>query len=170
MNVLFADIENEGIIGLDFLKEHNFDLMLTQSCLKISNEKIRCFANSRDAQPTCCRIIVTKHCTIPPETEMLIEGHPAGVIDKNSTGMVEVDAGFLHKKGLLVAKALVCSSNGTIPIRIANPYNESISLNKHTVVTTYESLEPEELVSVNATQSNATQSKTTQSNATQSHA
>ena len=167
MNVLFADIENEGIIGLDFLKEHNCDLMLTQSCLKISNEKIRCFANSRDAQPTCCRIVVTKHCTIPPETEMLIEGHPAGVIDKNSTGLVEVDTGFLHKKGLLVAKALVCPSNGTVPIRIANPYNESISLNKHTVVATYESLEPEELVSVNATQSNVTQSNVTQSNAMQ---
>ena len=170
MNVLFADIEKKGIIGLDFLKEHNCDLMLTQSCLKISNEKIRCFANSRDAQPTCCRIIVTKHCTIPPETEMLIEGHPAGVIDKNSTGLVEVDTGFLHKKELLVAKALGCTSNGTVPICIANPYNESISLNKDTVVATYKSLKPEELVSVNATQSNAMPSNTTQSNATQSNA
>ena len=73
----------------------------------------------------------------------------------------------MHKKGLLVAKALVCPSNGTVPIRIANPYNESISLNKHTVVASYESLEPEELVSVNVTQSNITQSNVTQSNATQ---
>ena len=42
---------------------------------------------------------------------------------------------------------------------------KAFSLNKHTVVATYESLEPEELVSVNATQSNAMPSNTTQSNA-----
>ena len=70
----------------------------------------------------------------------------------------------------MVAKALVCPSNGTVPIRIANPYNESISLNKHTVVATYESIEPEGIVSVIATQLNVTQSNAMPSDAMQSNA
>ena len=41
--VLFADIENEGILGMDFLTAHQCDLMLTQNYIKIKKEKIRCF-------------------------------------------------------------------------------------------------------------------------------
>ena len=84
---------------------------------------------------------------------MLVEGFTTNVIDRHSTGLIEVDTNFLHKKGLLVAKALVCPSDGTVPIRIANPYKRSFTLNKHTIVATYESLEAEELLTVNATQS-----------------
>ena len=109
--------------------------------------------NSRNAQPTCCRVAVSENFTIPSETEMLVEGFTTNVIDRHSTGLIEVDTKFLHKKGLLVAKALVCPSNGTVPIRIANPYNQSCTLNKHTIVATYEPLEAEELLTVNATQS-----------------
>ena len=119
---LFADIEDEGILGMDFLTAHQCDLMLTQSYLKIKREKIRCFANSRNAQTTCCRVAISEHFTIPPETEMLVEGFTTNVIDRHSTGLIEVDTKFLHKKGLLVAKALVCPSAGTVPIRLANPY------------------------------------------------
>ena len=152
INILFADIENEGILGLDFLRDHNCDLMLTQNCLKIRNDKIRCFASSRDAQPTCCRVFVSEYCIIPPETEMLVQGFITGIIDRRGSGVIEVDTNFLHKKGLLVAKALVSPSDGTIPLRIANPYDESVTLNKHTLVATYEALDSEELISVNATQ------------------
>ena len=84
---------------------------------------------------------------------MLVEGFTTNVIDRHSTGLIEVDTKFLHKKGLLVAKALVCPSDGTVPIRIANPYKQSFTLNRHTIVVTYEPLEAEELLAVNATQS-----------------
>ena len=143
-------MENEGILGMDFLTVHQYDLMLTHNCMKIKREKIRCFANSRNAKPTCCRVTVSENLTIPPETEMLVKGFTTNVIDRHSTGLTEVDTNFLHKKGLLVAKALICVSNGTFPIRLANPYNQSYNLNKHT---TYELLEAEELLTVNATKS-----------------
>ena len=137
---LFADIENEGILGMDFLTAHQYDLMLTQSYLKIKREKIRCFANSRNAQPTClvaiselftippetegfttsrnaqptcCWVAILEHFTIPPETVMLVEGLTTNVIDRHSTGLIEVDTEFLNKEGLLVAKALVCPSDET---------------------------------------------------------
>ena len=67
-----------------------------------------------------------------------------GVIDKGGT-----DTKFLHTKGLLVAKALVC----TVPVRIVNPDAQSCKLYKNTIVATYEPNEPEQLISVNTTQS-----------------
>ena len=43
-----------------------------------------------------------------------------------------------------MTKALVCPETGIVPILIANPYLQSCELNKHTVVATYEPLEPQE--------------------------
>ncbi|MCG7878981.1 MAG: retroviral-like aspartic protease family protein, partial [Candidatus Thiodiazotropha taylori] len=151
--VLVANIENDGILGMDFLTAHQCDLMLTQKLLKIKGEKVRCFANSREAQPTCCRVAISEYVVVPPGTEMVVEGFITDVMDRRGTGLVEVDTGFLHKKGLLVAKSLVCPSYGTIPIRIANPYDEKQAINKHTVVATYEPIEPSEIQRVDATQS-----------------
>ena len=84
--------------------------------------------------------------------ELLVQGFTTGTIDRRGSGVIEVDTNFLHKKGLLVAKALVSPSDVTIPLHIANPYDESVTLNKHTLVATYEALDSEELISVNATQ------------------
>ena len=145
-NVLIASIENEGILGMDFLTTHHCDLMLSQQCMKLNGEKVRCFPNSREAQPTCCRVAISEYVEIPPETEVVVQGFVTGTVDRRKTGLVEVDTKFLHKKGLLVAKALVCPSDGIIPIRIANPYEEKFQINKHTVVATYEPLDPPELV------------------------
>ena len=69
-------------------------------------------------------------------------GFTTDVIQR-STGLVEVDTKFLHKRGLLVTKVLVCPETGIVPIRIANPYLQSCELNKHTVVATYGPLEPQ---------------------------
>ena len=60
----------------------------------------------------------------------------------------------MHTKGLLVAKALVCPTTGTVPVRTANPYAQSCKLYKNTIVATYEPIEPEQHVSVNVDQSN----------------
>lgn len=140
-NVLVADIENDGILGMDFLTAHRCDLILSEQYMKINGEKVRCFANSRNAQPRCCRVAVLDHVEIPPETEMVVEGFPKDTIDKRSTGLLEVDTKFLHTKGLLVAKALVCPTTGVVPVRIANPYSQSCKIYKNTVIASYEPLE-----------------------------
>ena len=125
--------------------------MLSRQFLKVNGEKIRYFASSREAQARCCRIAVSKFTVIPPRTEIVVEGFPTSTIDRRATGLLETDSKFLHKKGLLVAKALVCPETGTVPVRIANLYHQKIELNKHAIVATFEPLEPEELLSVIAT-------------------
>ena len=138
---------------MDFLKAHKCDLVLTRQILKVNGEEILCFANSRNAQPQCCRVAVLEPVEIPPGTEMIVVVYTKGIIDRNGTGLIEADTKFLHTKGLLVAKALVCPTTGTVPIRFANPYAQSYKLYKDTIVASYEAVEPEQLVSVSKVQS-----------------
>ena len=150
---LIADIENDGILGMDFFKTHKCDLVLTRQILKINGEEILWFANSRNAQPRCCRVAILEPVIIPPETEIVVPGYTKGMIDKRGTVLVEADTNFMLTKGLLVAKALVCPLTGTMPLRIANPYKQSCKLYKNTIVASYEPIEPVPLLSVNHAQS-----------------
>ena len=157
-NVLIADIENDGILRMDFLAAHKCVIMLTRKLMRIKCEEILCFANSRDVQPRCCRVAVLEPVVIPPEPEIVESGYTRSLIDNSGTGLIEADEKFMKAKakGLLVAKALVCSRTGTMPIRIANPYSQSFKLYKNTIVASYEPLEPVQLLSVNSTQSKST--------------
>ena len=150
--LLVADIENDGIIGMDFLKAHHCDFVLTRQILKVNGEEVLCFANSRSAQPRCCRVAILELVEIPPECEIIVPGYTKGVINKIGTGLIEADNKFFQNKGLVVAKALVCPTTGTVPIRIANPYAQSYKLYKNTIVASYEPVETEQLVPVNKVQ------------------
>ena len=68
---------------------------------------------------------------------MIVPGYTKGVINKNGTGLIEADNKFLQNKSLIVAKALVCPTTGTMPLRIANPYAQSY-MYKNTIVASYE--------------------------------
>ena len=72
--VLTADTDSEGILGMDFLTNNRCNLMLSRQFMKVNGVKIQCFANSREAQPRCCRIAISEHVEIPLETEMVVEG------------------------------------------------------------------------------------------------
>ena len=158
--VLLADIENEGILGMDFLKTHKCDLMLSSHIMKLNKEEILCFQSSTNATPRCCRISVLDHIEIPPDTEVVVPAYVRGVIDRKGSGVIEADSKFLQTKGLLVAKALVCPLTGTVPVRIANPYEHSYKLYKNTIVASYEPIEPEQIVSVNCSRANENISET----------
>ena len=52
--LLIADIENDGILGMEFLRTLHCDLVLSRQVMKVNGEEVLCFANSRNAQPRCC--------------------------------------------------------------------------------------------------------------------
>ncbi|MEW8546309.1 MAG: hypothetical protein AB2693_22560 [Candidatus Thiodiazotropha sp.] len=52
---LIADIENDVILGMNFLTSQKCGLEILQQMLKINGKEILCFANSRTAQSKCCR-------------------------------------------------------------------------------------------------------------------
>ena len=141
-DVLFADVKNDGILGMDFLTKHRCDMFLSKNHLILNGEKI--------ALSTCCRIAILESVEVPPECEIIVQGRPMDRIDKNSTGVVEATERFVNRSGLLIAKALVCPEFGTIPLRIMNLNSESFMLHKNTVAAMYEPVETEKLEKVNS--------------------
>ena len=119
-DVLFADVKNDGILGMDFLMKHRCDMFLSKNHLILNGEKIACFHNSVEAISTCCRIAILESVEVPPECEIIVRGRTMDTIDKNSTGVVEATEYFVNRSGLLIAKALVCPEFGTVPLRIMN--------------------------------------------------
>ncbi|MEW8547949.1 MAG: hypothetical protein AB2693_30960 [Candidatus Thiodiazotropha sp.] len=100
-----------------------------------------------------------------PLGEMVISVYTNGFIDKSGTGLIEADTKFMHSKGLLVAKALVRPTTGTVPVCIANPYSQSCKLYNNTMVASFEPIEPVQLLSMKNTQSEESAPSTCSNNA-----
>ena len=66
--------------------------------MKVNGEEVLCFANSRNAQPRCCRVAVLEPVEIPPESEMIVPGYTKGVIAKSGTDLIEADKKFCIRK------------------------------------------------------------------------
>ena len=139
-NVLFADVKNDGIIGMDLLTKHRCDMFLSKNYLLLNGKKIACF-RSVDALPTCSRIAILETIEVPPECEILVMGQPLDAVDSNGAGVLEASESFINRSGLLIAKALVCPEFGTVPLRIMNLNNEPYKLHKNTIAAMYEPVE-----------------------------
>ena len=100
-NVLIADINNDAILGIDFLTANNCDVLLSKSCLDVQGDKIPCFRYSNEIS-TCCRITVSENIVIPPGTEMIVPGRPTGQINK-CAAILEPTNTFVEKQGLMIA-------------------------------------------------------------------
>ena len=140
--ILFADIKNDGILGMDFLGNHSCDVLLSKDHLVLNGERITCFRNTENAPPVSCRIALLESVEIPPECEIIVKGRPLDRFDKDGVGVLESSDNLTARYGLLVAKALVCPKRGTVPLRIMNMNHEPIYLYKNTVTAIYEPVQP----------------------------
>lgn len=135
-DVLIADIQNDVILGIDFLTKHKCDVLLSKNCLDVQGDKIPCFRYSNDVF-TCCRIAVSDHAVVPPGTEIIVPGRPMGHISK-SPNVLEPTQHFVEKQGLLIARSLVDPAKGVVPLRVLNLPNEPCKIYKNTIAATCE--------------------------------
>ena len=84
---------------MDFLKAYQCDLVLTRQIMKINGEEILCFVNSRNVQPTCCRVAVLEPTEIPPKSKTIVSGYTKGIIDKSGTCLIEAYPDFSNSLG-----------------------------------------------------------------------
>ena len=140
---LFADIKNDGILGIDFLSTNGCDVLLSKDHLLLNGERIACFRSNVDAEPTCCRIALAENIEIPPDCEIIVKGRPIDMFDKDGVGILEASEALATRYGLMVAKALVCPKMGSVPLRIMNILDKPCFLRKNTVTATYEPVETE---------------------------
>ena len=85
--ILFADIKNDGIIGIDFLTANRCDVLLSKDHLVLNGEKIACYRSTKDANPSCCRIALMENVQVPPGSEMIVQSRPLDGFDKDGVGI-----------------------------------------------------------------------------------
>ena len=132
-DVWVAEIELDGIIGMDFIKEHNCRLTLGQgrSELTLSGNVTGC--KGIDQLPKCARVAAKVTTVIPPRSESLI---PAKLIDSCGGAPLAITEGqerFTKRSQLLVARALVDLSGDVVPLRLLNPTDQPQTVYQDTI-------------------------------------
>ena len=125
-----ADIREDGIIGLDFLIEHNYTLG-AKTGLRLNRKRYPCVLEKTlyNSNVVCLDTI-----NVPPNCEIVISGK-AETLPLSSTS----DFGKVYKlengtQNVLIANTLVSLKNETLPVRIMNSSNGEILIKKGTVL------------------------------------
>ena len=120
MEVTVADIENEAILGLDFMREMNCKIDVGKCTLTIQGQTMKLDSVSYVG---CSRIIVSETIHIPPRSEKIIKATMVdSSIEDGGLCIIEPSERFMEN-GALVAKTLI-HSQGKVPIRVMNVTDE----------------------------------------------
>jgi len=124
---IVADIRPDGILGLDFFRQHKCDICITQCTLKMQGLKLPCyFAGSMG----CHRITLAENIIVPAEREIITRGWMpnVGCGKIAAESVIEPLSTFRHQTKILVARAVIKTMDGTLPIRLLNPTKEVVNL------------------------------------------
>ena len=123
--MVVADIDVDGILGLDFLKKNNCTLDMNRDILTVKGRTCKL---SVDGKIGCYRISVSETVSIPSMSEVIIEGKVnVSPFQSSKLGIIEPnEKSFMAGKGM-VAKALV-ETRDKVPVRIVNFGQEDATL------------------------------------------
>ena len=141
-DVWVAEIENECILGLDFLIPNNCVVNVSEACLHIGVEEVRLKRLAASKRPLCRRVVVAENWSVPPKSEAIIPG----VLDGNE--IPEEGWGELvpsQKRGLpkdmLVARTVVDLGKPVIAVKVLNMSDDERIVRKGTDVANCEVIE-----------------------------
>ena len=121
MEVIIADIDNEAILGLDFLERNNCKIDIAQGNLMIQDETIKL---DHVGYVGCSRIVAKDMVEIPPRSQRIIKASMTdSTLEEGRLCIIEPAESFLEKGSALVAKSLSYSQN-EIPVRVMNITDE----------------------------------------------
>lgn len=147
MDVIVADIANDGILGMDFLLKVGCILNLNSLEIQLDNQQIKAL---HEGEAQLRRVVISDTVTVPPRHEIVVRGKiiDRESLDKDGSGVLEpIEESTISGKGLMVARIIVDTSTDNIPIRIRNPGNDVVKINKDTVAATITNIPKDEIVS-----------------------
>ena len=144
---LVANIGDEGILGLDFLRGNKCQLDMRTDEMKIDNCKILLGKGQPiiEIGKVACR----EDIVIPPRAEYILPTQISYECDNNEC-LVEPNPSFEAIRHLKVASCLVNMQSKFAPVRILNPNQEPVELKKgETIGYAYEIIETETITNEN---------------------
>jgi hypothetical protein len=117
---VIAGVSEPGILGIDFLRKYRCYWDWGRNTLEIDGEEIKCRVPVLEEIPSV-EVYASKNYTVPPQTEMIIEGELHGKLNSVRVGLVTGNEPFMRRRKLGVASVLARQQHGRIPVRIINP-------------------------------------------------
>ena len=127
-----AAISNDGLLGMDFLKAHEFSIDFKHNRLFSHHESIK--AHCVMGQNRACRVAVAENSIITAGTRTIIQARASKTLAHGSW-LIEPLSKQPGNQPVLIAKVLVeGNGRGTVPIEVLNPTGDDVCLFKHTNV------------------------------------
>ena len=140
-----ADIEPEGILGLHFIRQFDCQLVLEGGLYELQFGDATEATQGKPLTPSCFRVSVDRTAVVPPRSEALIAGKIVGLCGP-VLGLLEPTARLMEVNQLLLARSLVDTASGIVPLRVLNPTDSPCTLYKNTMAAMCEPVELVELV------------------------
>ncbi|XP_055854500.1 uncharacterized protein LOC129918155 [Episyrphus balteatus] len=134
---LVADICDECIIGIDFMKEHGIILDIGNQVLKYRNVEIPMVYGTDNS--TTIRTVIKEDMCLPPSSEVFVWTKLKGNFGSHRYLMVEPEV-EQSSENIIIGKTLVAPKNNMVPVRILNIKPYPIKLKKGEVVGQCESV------------------------------
>lgn len=153
-NFWVADIQNEDILGLDFLSENKCIVTIDPQSLEINSLLVPLSLKNTKDVVHCCRKTILENVVVSSESEIVLAGKSSDKLPPDSyAGIIET---HIDKTGVLVAMSLISSDCTQVPLRVAKSSSEPCTIYKNTVVAT---CEPVDLVNIDHVEPNGSEIK-----------
>ena len=116
--VVVAQVTN-NMLGMDFLRATRPKLDFDSLQLQWSDSVVQCGSTRGDVTPP--RLLAANDMEIPPGYSAVVSAVVSGMRSQGALGVVEpLGKSDLLKRGLLVARCVVKSQDGVVPVTVAN--------------------------------------------------
>jgi hypothetical protein len=128
---VIADMNGDGIIGLDFQRSQNCIIDISKSCILMNNRKVDLVF---EGQIGCYRVATAETVSVPPRSEIVVEGRVNDHIsDHSQIGIIEPTDEFIKtEKGFV--EGILVRSRDEVPLRLMNLSAQSQIVHAGTIV------------------------------------
>ena len=120
-DVWIADIENECILGLDFLISNDCVVDVLESCLRIGPDEVRLKRMTATKEPVCRRVKVAETWLVPPKSEAIVPGVLEGDgSSEEGWGEISPSEKPCFSSDVLIARTVVDIGKPIIAVRVLN--------------------------------------------------
>jgi len=129
--IIVAKLDDiSGILGMNFLEKNDVEIQIGKRVLKIKGHKIKV---NKDSSSMCAKVRLSDKTNIPANSEMMVESYIEGNLD-SVIGLIE-STKYVQSKGLLMAKALVSTTNDNkCSLFLLNLNQKTVKINQNTVI------------------------------------
>ena len=138
--VIIADIQQQAILGMDFMTTQECKLDLPQLVMKIQGKEVNMW-NEDQSNPQCCRVSLAQDETVCAYTEKILLGRVARKGNEAPFNLIEGTNLLKERTGLMVARSLSDIRSGSVLVRVCNPGSTDVNLYKGTTLAIGEPVE-----------------------------